>query len=340
MIFDETTKKEFLDGYFVYDGCFGFEEDRYGFLLLENDKNKHQYRDPLPETQFLFIKTSRSIDERFYAMNTKQFDFSTISAGTAPGKEDFVSVDTGGFVFSWDNEFENKIPNNIPDCNFISSIAKVVRVNGYIYALGSGWRIYKREGHVKWSDNLNSLPVPKDFIDDTASTDYFFRDMAGFSESDLYAVGDAGSVFHFDGKKWDQLAFPTNIRLTTVTCAGNGQAYISDKNCAVWVGRGAKWKKLTDGDMSLYFFDSAWFDGQMWFANDYGIWVLENDQLVLAKDSKHKPIPEDVAVLCGRIDISPDNKRMLICGQRGAAVYDGERWETLFTCDLPIEDEA
>lgn len=146
MIFDETTKKEFLDGYFVYDGCFGFEEDRYGFLLLENDKNKHQYRDPLPETQFLFIKTSRSIDERFYAINTKQFDFSTISAGTAPGKEDFVSVDTGGFVFSWDNEFENKIPNNIPDCNFISSIAKGQKLSGSIGSLDISMHKYSITG--------------------------------------------------------------------------------------------------------------------------------------------------------------------------------------------------
>ncbi|MFH6995473.1 hypothetical protein [Flavobacterium sp. FlaQc-48] len=340
MIFDDITKNKFLDGYFIFDGVCGFNENKYAFILIENNNNKLQYRDPKPKTKFLFISLERPIEKRFYAVTTEYFDFSTIATVMIPGKEDYVSVDVDLFVFSWDNNFEDHIDGTLPGVKRVSTISKIVRVGQNVYALGGALRIYKRLGKDHWKNNLSTLPIPNEMISGDYSHSFHFRDMAGFSEADMYAVGDVGTVYHFNGNAWTQIVFPTNIELSTVTCADDGNVYISDKDCSIWLGRNSTWKKIIENSEFLPFFDSAWFDGRVWFANDYGIWVLENDQLVLAKDSKHKPIPEDVAVLCGRIDISPDNKRMLVCGQRGAAVYDGERWETLFTCDLPIEDEA
>lgn len=329
MIFDEETKKDFLDGYYIYDGCFGFEEGRYGFVLIENDKDKLKYRDPLPDTRLLYIKYFSPMDERFYSVTFKDIDFSTINS--SPNPNDYITIDTSGIILSWENDCEGRINGEIPGTNRFSSISKVVKVEQSVYALGAWFRIYKRIGEGEWENNFNTLPIPYHMIENGGT--YHFQDMAGFSEDDMYAVGDEGSVYHFDGKKWNEAAFPANIELTTVTCAGNGQVYISDRDCNIWVGRNSTWEKLVEQNMSLSFFDSAWFDDRMWFTNDYGIWVLENDKLVLAINAEYKPIPEEAAILCGRIDISPDNKKMLVCGQKGAAVFDGNTWEVLFNCD-------
>jgi len=331
MIFDEKQKKEILDGFLIYDGCFGFDANRYGFVLLENDEYKQRYRDPVPTTRLLFVKMDEPVESRFYYVFTDDFGFSTINACTEP-ERDFVAVDTSRYVISWEHDSERKIDGKLPGLGIVSVASRVVRVNKSLYVLGTKLRIFKRMGKEQWQNNLDTLPIPQYVIDDEYE-DYSFNDMDGFSDNDMYAVGEEGSAYHYDGKKWNQLYPPTNLSLETVTCAGNGQVYITDKNGSVWVGRNANWKVLVEEDMSLPFFDSAWFDGRMWFASDYGIWVLEDGQLVLAKNAQHKPIPENVAILSGRIDISPDNQRMLVCGQRGAAVYDGERWEILFNCD-------
>ena len=335
MIFNDELEKEILGGYFIYDGCFGFDPGRYGFILLFDSEFSRRRKHPGACTKFLFVKMDEPVESRFYTPSICDFGFSTMSACTEPEK-DFVAVDTSRFVFSWQNDDENKIDVTIPGIDDeVCMISKVVRVNQSLYALGSALRVYKRISKEQWQNNLDTLPIPEFVIADRNQT-YNFHDLDGFSDDDMYAVGDMGSVYHFNGNMWNQVVFPTNVGLKTVTCAGDGQVYITDTNCSVWAGRDVNWKILVKKDKPLSFFDSAFFDGRMWFTNDDGIWVLEDDQLVLAKNAKSKPIPEDVALLCGRIDISPDKQCMLVCGQRGAAVYDGEQWEILFTCDLDI----
>ncbi|EDW5023021.1 hypothetical protein QNC52_004520 [Salmonella enterica] len=146
----------------------------------------------------------------------------------------------------------------------------------------------------------------------------------------MYAVGGMGTVYHFDGKKWQQIAFPTNKLLYTVCCGGDGFVYIADFDGAIWKGRDEKWTKIINGAMSMPFLDMGWFDGRLWCASDYGIWVLEDEKLVLAMYAKHKPIPPEVAVLSKRIDVAPDGTVMVVCGYRGAAIYDGNEWNVLF----------
>jgi hypothetical protein len=310
-------------------------DGRFMFLLVEKTK----YRDVLPTTRFLYSKPDAEGKRIFSCSSTGNFRTTSVAFTTMQNFE-IVAVDTVGKVFCYGvkkTEFEEDLDCSLPNTDLVATISKVVRVEKSVYAIGGPLRVYKRIGSQQWDNISSSISIPEDFLN-RSNLGYDFEDMAGFSESDMYAVGDKGSVWHFDGKTWSSVAFPSNDSLITVTCAGNNQVYITDKNCSVWVGRGSTWKKLVEKDISLSFLDSAWFDDRMWFANDYGIWVLENDQLVLAKDAKHKPIPEDVASLSRHIDISPDNQHMLICGQEGAAVFDGEHWEVLFKLEPFVVD--
>lgn len=59
------------------------------------------------------------------------------------------------------------------------------------------------------------------------SSEEGFEDFDGWSESDTYAVGGYGDVWHFDGKGRRQIPFPTDKPLKSVCCGGDGQVYIS-----------------------------------------------------------------------------------------------------------------
>lgn len=340
MIVDDASKKKFIGGFGVYDGSIG-SDNRLCFVLVENNDSG---RSKLLATRFLFVRLENPIERRFWGLNWDIPSFTTVAWGSTDFHE-FVMVNSQREVYAYNynyavREFEDDIDEFISGVDGISpSINKVVRVGKSVYAIGSPDRIYKRLGVNKWEDHVSNFDMPSGLYDKNKDVRLHtaiharFWDLAGFSEQDMYVVGRNGSVCHYNGSKWERITFPADSDLLTVVCGGDDQVYITDNNCSVWVGRNSTWKKLVEEDMSLSFFDSAWFDDRMWFTNDYGLWVLESEKLVLAKDAQHKPVPEEAAILCGRLDVAHDNSRMLLCGQHGAAVYDGQNWEVLFNCD-------
>jgi hypothetical protein len=94
-------------------------------------------------------------------------------------------------------------------------------INGYTYSVGIGRAVYKRVNVGEWTLLNKGLPNVE------VTTDQGFSDIDAFSETDMYAVGGSGDVWHYDGDKWMQLGFPSNVELATVTCAGDGNVYIS-----------------------------------------------------------------------------------------------------------------
>ncbi|MDT7422416.1 hypothetical protein RQL50_14975 [Citrobacter freundii] len=340
MILDETVWKRFFKGFDIYDCTYGYEHGRVGFSLIEVVDEEHaEYDNPFytPEKRIIYIAINNVLEKRVYGGRSTGMSLSTISSGWSPSQAEFVMASTDSAILSYrEDEYkgvENRINTLIPgSSDMTAAITKVIRVGTSIYAIGSAFRVYKRIAHQVWEEWSKTLPVPDGYIEEKAETisRSLFKDLSGFSESDMYAVGGMGTVYHFDGKKWQQITFPTNKLLYTVCCGGDGFVYIADFDGAIWKGRDEKWEKIINGAMSMPFLDMGWFDGRLWCASDYGIWVLEDEKLVLAMYAKYKPIPPEVAVLSKRIDVSPDGTVMMVCGSRGAAIYNGNEWNILF----------
>lgn len=340
MIINKEAWEKYFKGFDIYDCTYGYEHGRIGLALIELVEEDHdEYDNPfyIPEKRFISIAINNPSEKRIYGCRANNISLMTISSGWSPSKNEYVMVSQGRAVISYkEDEYkgrENDIDIPIPGANdMLSAIVRLVRVGTSVYAIGSGFRVYKRINHQIWQENSQSIPLPEGYTQRKAEalTRSLFQDMAGFSESDMYAVGGTGAIYHFDGDKWKQLAFPTNKLLYTVCCAGDGFVYIADFDGAVWKGRNEQWEKIIHGGMSMPFLDMAWFDGRLWCASDYGIWVLEEGKMVLAMYAKHKPVPSEVAVLSKRIDVSPDGTVMMVCGARGAAIYDGNEWNVLF----------
>lgn len=122
-------------------------------------------------------------------------------------------------------------------------------INGFTYSVGLGRQLYKRIEVGKWVSFQEGIARVE------SSSAIGFNDIDAFSESDMYAVGGHGDVWHFDGKKWQQMGFPSNVQLATVTCAGDGNVYISGEGGSLWVGGKSTWKSIYRGSSSVLWND-------------------------------------------------------------------------------------
>lgn len=241
-------------------------------------------------------------------------------------KEQFVGVSLNDHVYvlgSGDDGFENDLKGSNskelretkagPEEYFLrGGIHKLRTIEGQLYGCGLGRTVITRHGKNDWFYHA-SLPKDKSFLDDTG-----FLDIDGFSSNDVYAAGGHGDVWHYDGNKWKQLAFPSNMTLGTVCCAGDGYVYIGADSGTVYRGRAEKWERIHRGDMTLSYRDMVWHDGKVWATNDHGIWVIENGKVNRAD------APDKVRVCSGHLSVG--DGVMLLAGVYGAAMHDGKDW--------------
>lgn len=344
MIFNKKTWNIVGNGFFVRDCTIGFEDGRIGFLLVENNEEKHI--DDGWDTRLVTIRLDAPLETNYFVRQGGNMSHPSISSAWVPRQTEFVMADTYRRVWSYKPKqykgSEGEIPFDSGGHDFDAVITKTVRVGSTVYAIGGPFRIFERLKEQKWKE-IVGIPIPAAFKNKDrkkvieAVGHSFFFDLAGTSEDDMYAVGDAGTVWHFGGKQWAQVAFPTTLRLVTVACGTNGEVYITDIRGNLWKGSGNKWKLVCSVPLSIPFADSAWFAGTLWCANDYGMYVLEGSELVQAHMSKKHPVPTNVAYHSHRIDVSPDGTKMLVCGGDGAAMLDSKEWKILFS-GMELED--
>ncbi len=187
-------------------------------------------------------------------------------------------------------------------------------INGYAYAVGGNRKIYKRVELGKWEK----------FADLDAGDDIFkvgFNDMDAFSDTDMYAVGGHGDIWHYNGKRWQRMGFPTNMQLGTVTCAGDGNVYVTGEAGSMWVGRESTWKRIYKGDSTLLWNDALWFENKLWLASDYQLrqWNGKEMQKV---EHKGKPIH-----ISGHMDAR--DGLLVVASPSEVMAYDGKEWKII-----------
>ena len=149
-----------------------------------------------------------------------------------------------------------------------------------------------------------------------------FEDFDQFSPNDMYAVGNPGDVWHFNGTDWRRCSFPSNWGLSAVCCAPDGNVYIA-ASTVIYRGLGNKWQRLrTKDQITLPIKDLVWYEGQLWATNDYGFWVLQGDHLVPAD------VPSGVKVCSGNLAVR--DGVMLLAGYGGAAFKRDGQWTEIF----------
>jgi hypothetical protein len=191
--------------------------------------------------------------------------------------------------------------------------ARLVCINGYTYSVGWQRKIYKRVDMGKW-ERFADLPRGKVEL-------VGFEDMDAFSEDEMYAVGGHGDVWMYNGKEWQPTGFPTNKELNTVTCAGDGNVYISSADGGLWRGRRSNWERIYKGGSTIPWNDALWFEGKLWLASDYQLRVWDGKELQKA-DAPNGEVPN-----WGHMDAR--DGLLVVASMEEVMAYDGKAWRTL-----------
>lgn len=262
-------------------------------------------------------------DDRYSTTTFTKFGIINIEVAQVP-KPHVVAIDYAGQIYAEGSgleDMETKIPYDEIKGPQRGGMVNPKNIGGYVYAVGARRSVCRREGPNHWVPLWNdSLPIPK--VKSTPDLDDFgFEAIDGFSPDDIYAAGGKGDVWHFDGKRWRQIPFPSNMDLYNVCCGGDGQVYIGAQSGHVFRGRGQKWEHICKGGISLRFKDMVWFQDSVWCTNDYGIWRIHNGK----RDSVD--LPPGICSCAGYA--SAADGIMVMAGMYGAAMHNGKEWGNL-----------
>ncbi len=244
-------------------------------------------------------------------------------------KEQFVGVSSAGSVYvlgSGEAGLEEDLQaylskklrdSNSPDSAYLlrGSVVRLRTIGGRLYACGSNRTVIERVGKDVWNYHV-SLPAKTDHLDACG-----FQDIDGFSPEDMYAAGGNGDVWHFDGRQWRQVPFPSEMRLSNVCCAPDGMVYIGAGSGTVFKGRADQWTMLEPGYLARPLQDMVWHRGALWCTNEDGLWTITDGEL------KFADVAPEVRVCCGHLSVG--DGVMLLAGEYGAALHDGQQWERI-----------
>jgi len=209
------------------------------------------------------------------------------------------------------------------DVGNVPMTQRIKCINDYAYSVGGGRAIYKRVNIDHWVKLDNGFPQEE------ATRYQGFEDMDGFSETDMYAVGGHGDIWHYDGTTWMQEGFPSNMQLNTVTCAGDGYVYVTGQGGIMWRGRNSTWERLCDGEYTIPWNDVLWFENKLWLVSDYMLRIWNGKELVPITDAQGRELP-----FSGHMDAY--DGLLVIADSDTVMAYQNGKWRTLVA---PYENE-
>ncbi len=144
---------------------------------------------------------------------------------------------------------------------------------GRAYAVGPARKVFRRDAPDKWSDISAPMPEPENLLDAG------FESIDGKTESDIYAVGWGGEIWHFDGNYWEKIDYLTNLALYKIRYAGDGFFYACGQMGTVLKGYAGQWEIVENNVTVEDFWGIEWFAGNIYISSLYLLYVLENGNL-------------------------------------------------------------
>lgn len=186
-------------------------------------------------------------------------------------------------------------------------------IGQHVYVVGMNRQAWRRDDVHQWT-SIDQGARPADGSKEVVG----FEAVDGFAESDIYAVGWDGEIWHYDGSGWHQKQSPTNIVLTRVLCAGNGVVYASGRKGLLLKGRDDSWEVIDHQSMIDDIWDLAWYQDKLYLSTMYGLFTLDQDKL-LAVD-----FGEDAPNSC--YHLSAADGVLWSIGGKDIMAFDGNNW--------------
>lgn len=198
-------------------------------------------------------------------------------------------------------------------------LTEVASVDGVAYAVGSRCAVYRRKDADEW-----------ECIDENCyKADNFqrsFNAIDGFGRQEIYAVGELGEIWCYDGSKWHAIVSPTSCSLNTVVCAPDGYVYASGANGTIVRGRGDQWQIVENIPKGLEFWGSAYFEGELYLtANTRSVHKLT------AKAGLISPSFGSCRVPLTAYHLKVRDSRLWLFGSKDVRCFSSGTWEEIAT---------
>lgn len=311
----EDYKKRF-QGFSIQDCAVGDKRTLYFVLFQDWDDAKPRPFDEELDTRYMRLRIG---DDRPWLGRKLSGFGGLMCSGPQQPRPSGVCVDGRGQVCERETSDEFELEQDIPGGAGFGPARGGVRrlkpIGGWLYGGGGVRSLFRRLGRNQWVE-IGPLPP-------AGKGEVGFNDFDAFSESDIYAAGGKGDVWHYDGSAWRQVPFPSKMWIESVCCGQDGHVYIGAQSGNVFRGRGNEWKQIHKAELSLPFKDMVWFGDRVYATSDYGLWEI--------KDGVVAPSSQPIAITNCSGNLSVGDGVMLLAGHSGAALHDGTGWTRLFS---------
>jgi hypothetical protein len=188
-------------------------------------------------------------------------------------------------------------------------LRSVRSVDGIPFAVGMGGVIFRQDQPNLWVR-----------ADDGISETQHLESIDGFSTGDMYAVGRMGIIWHFYKGAWHRVISPTNVILTSVCCAGDGNVYACGLGGTLVRGRRNSWVVIEQTESDADLWDVEWFKGKLYISTMTSVYELEGNAL---KESFGNDKPETA------YHLSSVDEVMWSIGSKDIMAFDGKRWKRI-----------
>ena len=167
-------------------------------------------------------------------------------------------------------------------------LSRVRQIAGQFYICGDQGQVYVRRGS-GWQHMDRGLLHPRR----TEGIEYGLNGIDGTAPDDIYVVGDAGAVFHFDGTRWEDVGIDTSLDLESVRCVSRDIVHVCGGMGTLLTGNRQGWRLLAEGETEDNLWDLEMFGGRLYLAANSGLLAYDaTGDAIVPVDTGLSPKPD------------------------------------------------
>lgn len=309
--YDLSIWKEEIDGYSI-DGCAVLSESNLAFVFRKESRGT---KDEIKLIHFFRDEKEQFRIKKLSDVNGRNGEITAISSTQSL----WMKRNSKVCILNSDGSskgLEKPIPNSTGKLGY-GIISDVKKINNSIYAAGGKRHIFKREGSENWveigkeSKGLSDLSIHSGF-----------NTLGGTAEDDIYAGGKGGDFWHFNGKQWRRIDLPVNVDIYKIEAVSKDLVYVACGGGFLLEGSQDNWRIIKKKDEEENFYQMVQFQKEIYVSTQYRMYKLVKGKLEECMPSKQNV---EIEMFCHHY-LSANDDIMLMCGQRSAAIFDGEFW--------------
>lgn len=324
---NKTTYEENIKNKEITD-CVAVDKERLVFAIKTCQTIENDIENSISENRAttILVYAPKLIDNNDGFAKTIEY-FKGIDQFKITYNKKLIVVSTSDFRV--EEKEDNDLVSVIPHDFYMREVTSVCTVDNTTYALGLFHKVYRRKKLHDWVDITDPKKHPNLFLDlerrrevqgNIGGANPSFYALDGFSDKDIYAGGDNGDFWHFDGEKWREIELPINFNIRAITCATDGYVYVAGHNSlGILKGRDGSWKLICKNEDLLNINAMAWFKGHLYISDDNALYILKNETMHLFKFPKGDPQQHSFSKVKASEDI------LVAYGAVQALMFDGER---------------